>query len=225
MSLNNGPREKLLMDGSESLTTDELIAILLRTGTKAKDVLKVSKELFELFDNSLYKMSRATLEDFRKVKGLGGVKIVTLLAALELAKRLVKEETINNDPVLNSPQSVFQYCIDMQAFPQEVVRVIFLDSRLKVIGSKDISRGTLNSSIAHPRDILREALIRNSSGIIIAHNHPSGDPTPSKDDIDITKRIKKAGELLGIALFDHVIIGRTYNSLRQNFKEIGWENV
>lgn len=225
MALENGPREKLLLNGSETLSTEELIAILLRTGTKDKDVVKVSKELFENFENSLYKMSRATFDDFRKVKGLGDVKIITLLAALELAKRLVKEETVTLDPKLNSPEKVFQYCIDMQSLPQEVVRIIFLDSKLTVLGSKEISKGTISTSIAHPRDIFREALIRNSTGIIMVHNHPSGDPTPSQEDIELTKRIKKAGELLGVNLLDHIIIGKTYFSLRQKSMEVGWENV
>ena len=225
MPIEYGPREKLLKEGSEALETSELIAILLRTGTNGKDVLETSKELFNKFGGSLYKMSRATFDDFKSVKGLGDVKIVTLMAALELAKRLVKEETVILDPKLTSPENVFQYCIDMQSYPQEIVRVIFLDTKLKVIGSKDVSKGTINSSMAHPRDIFREAILRSSTGIILAHNHPSGDPTPSKDDIELTKKIKKAGELLGINLHDHVIIGQTFYSLRQKCKEIGWDNV
>ncbi|HOJ93780.1 MAG TPA: hypothetical protein PK390_00935 [Fervidobacterium nodosum] len=124
MPIEYGPREKLLKEGSEALETSELIAILLRTGTNGKDVLETSKELFNKFGGSLYKMSRATFDDFKSIKGLGDVKIVTLMAALELAKRLVKEETVILDPKLTSPENVFQYCIDMQSYPQEIVRVI-----------------------------------------------------------------------------------------------------
>ncbi|MCX7653156.1 MAG: DNA repair protein RadC [Fervidobacterium sp.] len=225
MVLKKGPREKLLNNGSESLSTEELIAILLRTGTRGRDVVKVSRELFEHFENSLYKMSKASFDEFKKIKGLGNAKIITLLATFELAKRLIKEEILTEDPRLNSPEKVFQYCIDMQILPQETVRVIFLDSKLNVISSKEISRGTITTSLAHPRDIFREAIIRNSTAIIMVHNHPSGDPTPSQEDVELTKRIKKAGELLGVSLVDHIVIGKTYFSLRQNCKEIGWENV
>lgn len=225
MALENGPREKLIEHGPEFLKTEELIAILLRTGSKNNNVLQVSTELFKKFNESLYKMSKGTFDDFRKIKGLGEVKIVTLLAALELAKRLVKEEAVRNEKIFNSPDTVFQYCIDMQSLPQEVVRVIFLNSKLHLIGSKDISKGSASSSMAHPRDIFREAVIRNATGIIMVHNHPSGDPIPSQDDIYITKRVWEAGKLLGITLHDHIIVGKTYYSLRQKCKEIGWEDV
>jgi DNA repair protein RadC len=218
MPLENGPREKLLKEGPQALSTEELLAILLRTGTKNKDVLAVAKEIFEQNGKSLYKLSRATVQDLKKVKGLGMVKIVTLIAALEIAKRLAKEEVKNSEGPLNSPEKVFQYCLDMQNFPQEVVRVIFLDSKLRIIGSSDISRGTLTTSIAHPRDVFREALARNAHGVIIVHNHPSGDPTPSADDIEITKRLVEAGKVLGITVHDHVIIGNTYYSIVQRLK-------
>jgi len=220
MRIENGPRERLLNEGAQSLTTEELIAILLRTGTRDRDVLTVSKELFEKHERSLYKMSKATIEDLRKFKGLGKVKAVTLLAALEIAKRLVKEEVKLTSPTLNSPEQVFQYCIDMQTFPQEVVRVLFLDSKLRLIGSSDISKGTLTTSIANPRDIFREALIRNAHGIIIVHNHPSGDPTPSEDDVEITKRLIEAGGVLNIKVLDHVVIGRTFCSIIQKFRNL-----
>jgi len=220
MRIENGPRERLLNEGAQSLTTEELIAILLRTGTRDRDVLAVSKELFEKHERSLYKMSKATIEDLRKFKGLGKVKAVTLLAALEIAKRLVKEEVKLTSPTLNSPEQVFQYCIDMQTFPQEVVRVLFLDSKLRLIGSSDISKGTLTTSIANPRDIFREALIRNAHGIIIVHNHPSGDPTPSEDDVEITKRLIEAGGVLNIKVLDHVVIGRTFCSIIQKFRNL-----
>ncbi|MGC9772302.1 JAB domain-containing protein [Fervidobacterium islandicum] len=219
MPLENGPRERLLKEGPQSLGTEELIAILLRTGTKNKDVLTVAKEIYERHGKSLYKLSRATIQDLKKVKGLGMVKIVTLLAALEIAKRLVKEEIRNTEKSLSSPEHVFQYCLDMQNLPQEVVRVIFLDSKLKIIGSSDISKGTLTTSIVHPRDVFREAILRNAHGVIIVHNHPSGDPTPSEDDVEITKRIIEAGKLLGITVHDHVVIGNTYYSIMQRLRQ------
>ncbi|MGB4262735.1 MAG: DNA repair protein RadC [Fervidobacterium sp.] len=225
MPIENGPREKLISEGADSLSTPELIAILLRTGTKDTNVLVLSDELFNAFGKSLYKMSRVTLGEFKKIKGLGNVKAVTLLAALELAKRLVREEvSILDEPVFNSPENVFKYCMDMQTFRQEVARVLFLDTKLKLVGSKDISKGTLNISVVHPRDIFREALLRNCSGIVLVHNHPSGDVKPSNEDLELTIRLKKTGDLLGITLLDHVIIGNTFYSFRQDCKEVGWNN-
>jgi len=144
MSIENGPREKLITEGADSLSTPELLAILMRTGVKDENVVMLSEKIFVKFDRSLYKMSKATLDDFKSIKGLGDVKAVTLLAALELAKRLAKEEVvISEEPVFNSPENVFKYCLDMQSLKQEVARVLFLDTKLKLIGAKDISKGTL----------------------------------------------------------------------------------
>jgi len=171
-------------------------------------------------------MSKATLDDFKSIKGLGDVKAVTLLAALELAKRLAKEEVvISEEPVFNSPENVFKYCLDMQSLKQEVARVLFLDTKLKLIGAKDISKGTLNVSVVHPRDIFREALLRNSSGIVLVHNHPSGDVKPSTEDVELTNKIKKIGDMIGITLIDHVIVGNTFYSFRRDCKEAGWNDV
>ncbi|MGQ9856109.1 MAG: RadC family protein [Fervidobacterium sp.] len=219
MQLENGPREKLLNEGAQNLSTEELIAILLRTGTKDKDVIALSREIFDRYDRSLYKLSKATINELKKIKGLGDVKIVTLVAALEISKRLVKEEYKEEFISLKSPEDVYRYCIDMQAFEQEVVRVLFVDSKLRLIGSKDISKGTINTSIAHPRDIFREALTKNAPGIIVAHNHPSGDPTPSMDDIEITKKLIEAGKIIGITVHDHVVIGSGYISIISKIKD------
>ncbi|MEJ5258406.1 MAG: DNA repair protein RadC [Fervidobacterium sp.] len=219
MQLENGPRERLLNDGAQNLTTEELIAILLRTGTKEKDVIALSREIFDRYDRSLYKLSKATIDELREIKGLGDVKIVTLLSALEISKRLVKEEYKESFVSLKSPEDVYKYCIDMQSFEQEVVRVLFVDSKLRLIGSKDISKGTINTSIAHPRDIFREALTKNAPGIIVAHNHPSGDPTPSTDDIEITKKLIEAGKIIGITVHDHVVIGTGYISIISRIKD------
>lgn len=202
------------------------MAILLRTGTRDKDVVRLSRELLENYENSLYKLSKATLQDLLNFKGLGRVKAVTIFASLELAKRLVRETSLQDgDEPFNTPEKVFKYCIDMRDLKQEVVRVLFLDSKLKLIASKDISRGTLNVSIVHPRDVFREAVLRNSSAIVLVHNHPSGDATPSGEDVEITVRIKRAGETLGIPLLDHVIIGTSYYSFRRDSREVRWDNV
>ena len=226
MSIENGPREKLITEGADSLSTPELLAILMRTGVKDENVVMLSEKIFVKFDRSLYKMSKATLDDFKSIKGLGDVKVVTLLAALELAKRLVKEEVvISEEPVFNSPENVFKYCLDMQSLKQEVARVLFLDTKLKLIGSKDISKGTLNVSVVHPRDIFREALLRNSSGIVLVHNHPSGDVKPSTEDLELTNKIKKIGDMIGITLIDHVIVGNTFYSFKRDCKEAGWNDV
>ncbi|MBO8139226.1 MAG: DNA repair protein RadC [Thermosipho sp. (in: Bacteria)] len=208
------PREKLMKKGPESLSNEELIAILLRTGSKGQDVLKTSKLLLENFDNSLVKISKATIDDLNKIKGLGKVKATTIFAAMELAKRFLKENRTGKK--LNSPEKIYEYCLDMKHFDQEVVRVISLNSKLYEISSKDISIGLADSSLAHPREIYKEAIKNGAVYIILVHNHPSGDVMPSKDDKIITQKVKEAGQIIGIRLLDHLIIGNGFYSFKHN---------
>ncbi|WP_126993109.1 RadC family protein [Thermosipho globiformans] len=208
------PREKLINEGVENLSTEELLAILLRTGTKDLDVLKLSKNLFESFDKSLKKISAASIDELCKVKGLGIVKAVTILAAMELSKRYLLED--RKGKFLNSPELIYEHCLDMKHFEQEVVRVISLNSKLYEISTKDITIGLIDTSLAHPREIYREAIKNSASYVVVVHNHPSGDVRPSKEDREVTLKIKKAGEIIGIKLLDHVIIGNGFYSFKHN---------
>ncbi len=204
----------MMKAGSEGLSEQELIAILLRTGIRGKDVFQLAEELYAKFDRSLRALSNAELEEIASVSGIGIAKATSLKAALELGKRLYKELSdvrIN----LDKPDTVFEYCHDMRFFEKEVLRVIIVDSKLFVVFHKDITHGTSNQTLFHPAEIFRIAVRSNAGGLIIVHNHPSGDPTPSEEDKRATEMIIKAGDILGIRLIDHLVVGReSYYSFR-----------
>ncbi|PLV60357.1 hypothetical protein AS005_03505 [Thermotoga sp. KOL6] len=209
------PRERLIKAGPEALSKEELIAILLRTGRKGKHVLELARILFEKFDSSLVKLTNANIEEIASVNGVGIVKAVTLKAALELGKRL-HEELEGIPKRLDSPEKVYRHCKDMIYLEKEAVKVICLDRKLNLISEVVITVGTSEKSLVHPREVFRTAIRTNASGIIVAHNHPSGDPTPSREDRLITKNLKEAGKILGIDLVDHVIISkRGYFSFKE----------
>lgn len=200
--------------GSEGLSEQELIAILLRTGTKGKDVFQLADELYDKFDKSLKTLSNAELEEIASVSGVGLAKATSLKAALELGKRLYQELS-SARITLGKPESVFEYCHDMRFFEKEVLRVIIVDSKLFVVFHRDITQGTNNQTLFHPTDIFRIAVRSNAVALILVHNHPSGDPTPSEEDKRATQLIFDAANILGIRLIDHLIVGReSYYSFR-----------
>jgi len=211
----------MLKVGSEGLSEQELIAILLRTGTRGKNVFEVSEELYNRFDRSLRVLSNAEIEEIAAVDGIGIAKATSLKAALELGKRLYQELS-NARITLDKPASVFEYCHDMRFFEKEVLRVIIVDSKLFAVFHKDITHGTNNQTLFHPAEIFRTAVRSNATAIILVHNHPSGDPTPSEEDKRATQVINNAGEILGIRLMDHLIVGReSYYSFRaEGFLEV-----
>lgn len=200
--------------GSEGLSEEELIAILLRTGTMGKDVCQLAEELYDKFDRSLRTLSNAELEEIASVNGIGIAKATSLKAALELGKRLYQELS-DTRITLDKPESVFEYCHDMRLFEKEILRVIIVDSKLFVVFHKDITQGTNNQTLFHPTEIFRIAVRSNATALILVHNHPSGDPTPSEEDKRATELIANAGDILGIRLIDHLIVGRErYYSFR-----------
>ncbi|MDN5359717.1 MAG: repair protein RadC [Thermotogaceae bacterium] len=201
------PREKLLKYGSGSLTADELIAILLRTGTPQMNVLKVSEQLYSSMDHSLYKLQQAPLEKIKRIKGMGQVKAITLKASLELGVRLYKELVLEKRKI-KKPSDIFKMCLDMSFFNQETVRIISVDSKSNVISVEDITRGTANASLIHPREVFKPVISNSAVSFAVVHNHPSGDPTPSEADRDITERLKDCSKIMGIDIIDHIIIGK-----------------
>jgi len=206
-SNNHMPRERLLAVGAPNLSETELIAILLRTGTKGMDVMALSSELLKKY-GSLSGLLSASYEELAKFKGIGEAKAVTLKAALEIGHRVFKELTETSKTKIADPESVYYLCHDMTTLTQEMVRVISLNNKLMFSGMNTITIGTLDSSLLHPREVFKPAISKSAAAIILVHNHPSGDPNPSKEDEAITKRLKEAGETLGIKLLDHVIIGK-----------------
>ena len=200
------PREKLLKHGVKHLSNAELLAILLRTGIKNQSALTLSYKILSKNDGIRF-LSNAEVSDLQEIQGIGLAKASQLIAAVELGKRIA-QYAHEDDYFIKRPQDAANLLMEeMRYLKKEYMKVILLNTKCKVIGIEDISIGNLNSSLAHPREIFIPAIKQSSANIILIHNHPSGDPTPSKDDIEITRRISEAGKILGIGLFDHLIIG------------------
>ncbi len=202
------PREKLKSKGKDSLSNEELIAIILKTGSKNRSVKDVSIELVKTLEN-IGDLNTITIQNLMKIKGIKEAKAITLIAAIELGKR-VSSYFAEDKLKIKSGADVFQiFQRKMLGLKQEKLIVLFLNSKNEIITDKTIFIGTQNKSLTHPREIFHYALKYSAIKIILIHNHPSNDPTPSKEDILFTEEIKKAGELLKIPLIDHIIMGET----------------
>lgn len=214
------PREKLEKLGIRSLSDPELLAIFLGTGTKGINAVQVGRELIRKY-GSLGGLARCSQKELSLIKGIGRVKALHLMAAFDVGRRVVAEKY--NSVPLDTPENVFELVgQEMQAFHEEHLRVLIVDVRLRLKRSIDVSRGSLSETIAHPREILRHALLENAHGFVLVHNHPSGDPSPSRADYAITTRLKEATALMQMNFLDHIIIGRPqdgaapYYSFREN---------
>lgn len=204
--LADRPRERLLRQGAASLSNQELVAILLRTGTRQESVLVLANRILSSFDK-IQDMKDATIEEYTQVKGVGQAKAVQLLAAAELGKRIYRKHS-EGRYTIRSPEDAAAYLMtDMASLTQEHFVALFLNVKNEILHKETIFIGSLNSSIVHPRELFREAVKRSAASIICAHNHPSGNPTPSPEDIEVTKRLTEAGAVMGIELLDHLIIG------------------
>ena len=195
------PREKLLNKGVEALKNDELLAILLGTGIQGKDVRKLSKEIIALLDEGL---DMLTLEKLCTVHGLGQVKASQILASIALSKRYL----IRANKRITSAQEVYDELRSFSTKSQEHFLSITLDGASHIINTRTVFIGTLNQSLAHPREVFSDAIADRAAGIIIAHNHPSGTLEASRADIQITQRLKEVSKLVGIELLDHVILSK-----------------
>ncbi|WP_210138562.1 MULTISPECIES: DNA repair protein RadC [unclassified Staphylococcus] len=200
------PRERMLCHGARYLSHAELLAILINTGRKGSSSLDIANELLKSVD-SLKELKTLSINDLNKVKGVGLYKALILKAAFELGER-IHSGSVNDKIQITSPKDVADFMMGkMEHLTQEKFIVLFLNSKNIIIKKKTIFVGTLNSSIVHPREIFSEAIKCASNAIIVLHNHPSGDTTPSNEDIKTTARLRDCGQLLGIDLLDHVIIG------------------
>jgi DNA repair protein RadC len=215
------PREKLLKHGADGLTNRELIAILLRTGVPGKNAVEVGGEILEKY-KTLSDLSRISARELENIRGVGLAKAVQLAAAFKLADRMSKEKLFREK--IDSPELVNDFFgAEMRALQKESLRVILLDTRYRLIDTQQISLGSVNESIAHPREVFRPALLASAYAIIVVHNHPSGDPAPSSTDHSLTRRLAEAADLLQIRLLDHVIIGSPADGRAPyfSFKEAG----
>ncbi|WP_342432465.1 DNA repair protein RadC [Neobacillus sp. FSL H8-0543] len=200
------PRERFITNGPESLSNHELIAILLRTGTKDESVLQLSNRLLTSFEG-LRLLKAASLEEMTSIKGIGQAKAIQVLAAVEVGRRIANLND-NDRYVIRSPEDGANFVMnDMRFLSQEHFVCLYLNTKNQVLHKKTIFIGSLNASIVHPREVFREALKRSAASIIAIHNHPSGDPAPSREDIEVTKRLVECGKMIGIDVLDHLIIG------------------
>ena len=218
---NERPRERLAANGADSLANSDLIAILLRTGLQGKSALVIGQELLAKFQ-TLERLAQASVEQLCEVKGIGRDKAVTLQAAFSLARRMAAEIRAES-PMLDSPERIAALLREeARTYDVEHLVVLLLDTRRRLIRLERISHGTLDSIHVHARDVFKHAIAANAASIVLVHNHPSGDPTPSEADIKITRDLIRAGQLLKIEVADHVILGhrtteraKDYASLRE----------
>jgi len=212
---NERPRERLLHLGPSVLSTTELLAIQLRAGTKERSALGLAEQVLTHCEG-LRGIATATVEDLAKVKGIGPVKAVEIMATVELGKRLVALAP-EERPCIRGPQDVANLLMpEMRDLKKEYLKSLLLDSKNRVLKIQTVSIGILDSSLVHPREVFKDAIIASAAALIIAHNHPSGDPAPSPEDKRITQRLYEAGQLIGIDLLDHIVIGdNRWVSLKQ----------
>lgn len=215
--LNDRPREKMAANGAAVLTDAELIAILLRTGTAEKSAIDIASEMTA--DGGLYKRLAGItrLNELTNIKGLGQAKAATVLAALEIGRRIASAKPLEKIH-LSCPQDVADFLMPRLRYAaKEQFVVILLNNKNKVIGTEVVSEGSLSSSIVHPREVYAPAILHHAAAIMVAHNHPSGDPKPSTEDTEVTRMLARSGKVLGIPMIDHVIIGDgNYYSFLEN---------
>jgi DNA repair protein RadC len=201
------PRERLAALGADALKTSELIAILLRTGLKGVSAIQIGEELLQKFQ-TLTALERASISQLRETKGIGRDKAIALKSAFTLARRMAAE-LHGEAPVLDAPGCVADYLREQnRSYEVEHFQAVLLNVRRKLIRVEIISQGLVDSILVHPREVFRPAIAANASALVLVHNHPSGDPTPSEADIRVTRDLIRAGQLLKIEVLDHVIIGR-----------------
>lgn len=213
------PYEKCERKGAGSLSNEELLAVLLRTGTRGENAIDLARRiLYNAGEPGILGIHQFSVSRLMQIKGVGRVKAVQISCISELAKRLARssyEDTL----CFTDPASIARYYMEeLRHEKQEVMKLLMLNSKAKLIGESDVSKGTVNASVITPRELFIEALQKNAVSIVIMHNHPSGDPTPSREDLLTTKRILEAGLLIGIELLDHIIIG---NNCYVSFREKG----
>ncbi len=218
------PRERLALVGADALKTSELIAIILRTGMKGVSAIQVAEQLLQKF-GSLDNLSRAGLKDLQQIKGIGRDKAIALQSAFTLARRMA-QELRHEGPTLDNPDNVASLLREEnRQYQVEQFTVLLLNTRRKLISVERISQGTLDTILVHPREVFKSAISASASAVVLAHNHPSGDPTPSEADIKVTRDLIRAGQVLKIEVLDHVILGRPSHERAKDYvslRELGY---
>ena len=216
MTLEERPREKMILKGEKSLTNEELLAIILRTGTKNKSAIDLARNIINKDFQGIRYLKEVSIEQLCDIDGIGISKATQIKAALELGNRISSYKPVRYK--INNPWDIYTYYMDdMRYLKKEVFKIVLLNTKNEIITEIDISMGTLNSSLVHPREVFVEAIKRSANKIILLHNHPSGQVEPSKEDKSITKRLVECGMIIGIEVIDHIIIGDgEYYSFKKN---------
>ncbi len=218
------PRERLADKGADALSNAELIAILLRTGMKGLSAIEVAQQLLQKF-RTLAGLERASLDQLRQVKGIGRDKAIALKAAFTLARRMA-QELHGDSPLLDNPASIADYLREeARTYDVEHFQAVLLNTRRKLIRVETVAQGLVDTILVHPREVFRSAIAANASALVLVHNHPSGDATPSEADIKVTRDLIRAGQLLKIEVLDHVILGRRASANGKDYvslRELGY---
>jgi DNA repair protein RadC len=209
------PRERMQQFGAQALSNAELLAILLRTGTYAESAVRLAQKVL-IEAGSLRNLVDMSMDQLKTIKGIGPAKALQIQASIELGRRLART-SMNERITIRSPQDAASFLMeDLRYLQKEHFVVLFLNTKNHVVAQETLSMGSLNASIVHPREVFRAAIKRSSASIICVHNHPSGDPTPSPEDIAMTSRLVEAGQIIGIEVLDHIILGdQNFVSLKE----------
>jgi DNA repair protein RadC len=214
LPVDERPREKLIRSGAEALSNAELISIILRTGSTRQTAVRLADELLARVEG-LRGLIDVSVEELTKIPGIGPVKAMQLVALSELTRRLHAAQYVRQK-IDSADQLVELLMPQMRFATKEIFMLVLLNSQNQILALQEVSKGTVNETIVHPREVFREAIRRSSTAIVLVHNHPSGDPEPSEEDLEVTRRLNEGGHLLGIAVLDHLIIGDgQYVSLRE----------
>lgn len=208
MPAGERPQEKLVYSGAGSLSNAELLALIIRTGTEDKSAIRLADEIIAYTTDNIGDLGAAEVKELTEIEGIGRAKACSIVAALELSKRIISSrQTAAGNKLRDSRQVAEILTKEMMYEKREFFMTICLNSKLQIESKSVISIGSLDSAPVHPREVFAPAVKRGAAAVVVAHNHPSGDPTPSPNDIDVTKRLLKSSEILGIKLIDHVIVG------------------
>ena len=215
LAVEERPRERLIQVGAQAVSTAELLAIILRTGSGGENVLRLAERTLATFSD-LTGIARASISELQQVKGIGPAKAVEIKAALEIGRRLMATAPQERIRITSPADAANLLMSEMMLLEQEHLRVILVDTRTRVISAPTIYVGSLNSSVFRVGEMFRAAIKENAAALIVAHNHPSGDPSPSPEDIKVTRQLIESGKLLGIAVLDHIVIGhRRFVSMKE----------
>ncbi|GMQ64987.1 RadC family protein [Vallitalea maricola] len=216
LPLSERPYEKLETYGPSALSDAELLAIIIRSGSKKERSIELAQRILGIKKQGIRGIYELSLEDLQKVSGIGRVKSIQIKAIAELSKRISKNNAVMKFKISSPGTIASVFMEELRYLKQEHLKIVFLDTKNQIISDKFLTVGTVNASLINPREVFIEALKHNAVHVILLHNHPSGDPTPSREDILITKRIINAGDIIGIKLLDHIIIGDgNYISLKE----------